>query len=323
MKSEFRVHTFQDFIGQEKIKETLKIMISASSQLHKPIDHILFYGPPGLGKTSLAKIIAFETNRNIIYAQGPLLEKKSDLLTLLSSIKENDIVFIDEIHSINKNIEELLYSALEDGVVDVAIGVSGDKKIMRMKLNKFSLIGATTKFNLISKPLKDRFGFIGKLVNYRDDEIAKIVENSALRNKIKISNECIKEIAEHSRQTPRIANNLLKRTYDFALYENRKEINIEIVKKTFDFLGIYKFGLFNSQIEYLKALHNVFNDSYGSLDTIGTITKDDRYTIMNEIEPALLYYKLIEKTARGRKITPIGINYLINYVDSSKGLIEK
>jgi len=169
-------------------------MIAGANELHQPIDHILFYGPPGLGKTSLAKIIALETKRNIIYVQGPLLERKSDLLTLLSSFKDNDIVFIDEIHGINKNIEELLYSALEDGVVDVAIGVDGDKRIMRMKLNKFSLIGATTKFNQVSKPLKDRFGFIGKLANYNNSEIEQIVRNSAIRNSIEIDEKSMKQL---------------------------------------------------------------------------------------------------------------------------------
>lgn len=310
MKSEFRVKSFSDFIGQEKIKETLKVMIAGANELHQPIDHILFYGPPGLGKTSLAKIIALETKRNIIYVQGPLLERKSDLLTLLSSFKDNDIVFIDEIHGINKNIEELLYSALEDGVVDVAIGVDGDKRIMRMKLNKFSLIGATTKFNQVSKPLKDRFGFIGKLANYNNFEIEQIVRNSAIRNSIEIDEKSIEEIASHSRQTPRIANNLLKRVYDFALYEKSTKINISIVKKAFNFIGIYKFGLLHSQIEYLNALHETFNDSYASLDALSNIVKDDRYTIINEIEPTLLYYKLIEKSPRGRKITNNGIQYL-------------
>ena len=159
------------------------------------------------------------------------MERKSDLLTLLSSFKDNDIVFIDEIHGINKNIEELLYSALEDGVVDIAIGVDGDKRIMRMKLNKFSLIGATTKFNQVSKPLKDRFGFIGKLANYNNSEIEQIVRNSAIRNSIEIDEKSIEEIASHSRQTPRIANNLLKRVYDFALYEKSTKLIAQLLKK--------------------------------------------------------------------------------------------
>ncbi|ACF07256.1 Holliday junction DNA helicase RuvB [Metamycoplasma arthritidis] len=308
--AEFRVKSFSDFIGQEKITKTLKVMIASASKLKRPIDHLLFYGPPGLGKTSLAKIIATETKRNIVYAQGPLLEKKSDILTLLNSIKENDIIFIDEVHGINHNLEELLYSALEDGVVDIPLGVEGDRRIMRMKLKSFSLIAATTKFNLLSQPLKDRFGFIGKLTPYTDEEIIKIITNSAARNNIPIDEKAIKKIAEHSRQTPRVANNLLKRVYDFAVYEKKDLITEKLVKKAFKFIGIFQYGLVYSQIEYLRVLHQVFNDSFGSLDAISGIISDEKSTIINEIEPLLLVYKLIEKSSRGRKITANGIRYL-------------
>ncbi|AWX69225.1 Holliday junction branch migration DNA helicase RuvB [[Mycoplasma] anseris] len=310
MKQEFKVNYFADFIGQENITKTLKVMLNSADYLKKPVDHILFYGPPGLGKTSLANIIANETKRNIIFSQGPLLERRSDLLTLLSSIKENDIIFIDEIHGMNKNLEELLYSAMEEGVVDLAIGVDGDKRIMRMKLKNFTLIGATTKFHLLSKPLKDRFGFIGKLQNYSQFEIEKIISNSSIRNKINIDKEAIKLIAESSQQTPRIANNLLKRVHDFAIYENCSNINISIVEKAFKFLGIFKYGLSNSQIEYLKILNTIFQNKTGSLDSICSLLKDDRHTIINEIEPTLLLFKLIEKSPRGRTLTKEGICYL-------------
>ncbi|WP_412031401.1 Holliday junction branch migration DNA helicase RuvB [Metamycoplasma buccale] len=314
MKQEFRVEKFKDFVGQEKIIKTLKVIISSAEKQNKIIDHILFYGAPGLGKTSLAKIIANETKRNIVYAQGPLLEKKSDLLTLLSSIKENDVIFIDEIHGINKNLEELLYLALEEGVIDLTIGVDGDKRIMRMKLKKFTLVAATTKFNLLSKPLKDRFGYIGKLSPYNDDEIAIIIKNSAKRNNIKIDEDSIKEIASHSRQTPRIANILLERVNDFSIYDEQPNINLKIVKKAFKFIGVFKYGLTTFQIEYLKTLHEIFQDSFGSLDTISSIVKDDKLTIINEIEPTLLVYQLIEKTSRGRRITKNGIDYLNKFV---------
>ncbi|TPI01587.1 Holliday junction branch migration DNA helicase RuvB [Mycoplasma struthionis] len=310
MKQEFRVDNFEDFIGQNKITSTLKVMLNAAKAQKKPVDHILFYGPPGLGKTSLAKIIANETNSKIIYVQGPMLEKKSDILTLFSSINENDIIFIDEIHGINKNIEEMLYSALEDKVIDVVLGVDGDKKIMRMQLKNFSLIGATTKFQNISKPLKDRFGYVGKLLPYEENEIEKIIEKSALRNKINIDNQAINFIAKHSRQTPRIANNLLKRVNDFAIYSNEKIINLKTVKETFKYLDIYLYGLYIPQIEYLKTLNLTFNKKTASLEAISSIIKDDRYTIINEIEPLLLIHKLIEKTPRGRKITQEGIKYL-------------
>ncbi|TPR54087.1 Holliday junction branch migration DNA helicase RuvB [Metamycoplasma neophronis] len=312
MRQEFRVEQFEDFIGQHKITSTLKVMISSAKHQSRPIDHILFYGPPGLGKTSLAKIIAKQSDKNIIYVQGPMIEKKSDILTIFSSIQDNTIIFIDEIHGINKNVEELLYSAMEDNVIDVVLGVDGDKKIMRMKLKNFSLIGATTKFNLLSKPLKDRFGYIGKLINYTDEEIAEIIKKSAARNDIEIDEEAIYNIATHSRQTPRIANNLLKRVNDFAIHSNQKMIDKNIVKRSFEYLDIYPYGLYYPQVEYLKTLHTVFNKKFASLDAISSIIKDDKGSILNEIEPLLLIYKLIEKSPRGRRITQAGIDYLVS-----------
>ncbi|AWX42824.1 Holliday junction DNA helicase RuvB [Metamycoplasma cloacale] len=313
MNNRFRVEKFDEFIGQTKIKQTLKVLINSSFAQKKPIDHILFYGPPGLGKTTLAKIISNETKQNIVFVQGPLLEKKSDLLTLLSSIKENDIIFIDEIHCINHNLEELLYTAMEDGVIDITLGVDGDKRIMRMTLKPFSLIAATTKFDHLSKPLKDRFGFIGKLINYNTKEIAEIISNSAIRNNISIDNKSIEMIALHSNNNPRVANMLLKRVFDFSLYDNQKMIDEELVKKTFGFIGIFDGGLTQIQIQYLETLNNVFTKKYASIDAISSITKDDKQTIINEIEPQLLVKKFIEKSPRGRRITDEGVAYLTNF----------
>ncbi|AZZ65505.1 Holliday junction branch migration DNA helicase RuvB [Metamycoplasma phocicerebrale] len=310
MKQEYRVKTFEDFIGQEKITSTLKVMINSSIVQKTPIDHILFYGPPGLGKTTLAQIIANETKTKIVYVQGPLIQKKSDILTIFSSLTENDILFIDEIHGINKNVEELLYSAIEDYVIDLPIGVEGDMKIMRLNLKRFSLIGATTKYNLISNPLKDRFGYIGKLQTYSIEDIQKIIKNSALRNKIEIETKAIKLIAQNCRSTPRIANNLLKRVYDFAIYKNKKAITDSIVNEAFNYLEVYPGGLNVPQVEYLQVLKKVFNNKSASLDTLSSIIKDDKFTIVNELEPSLLIKKYIEKSPRGRKITKEGIEYL-------------
>ncbi|TPE57432.1 Holliday junction branch migration DNA helicase RuvB [[Mycoplasma] falconis] len=310
MNQEFRVNTFDDFIGQEKLIKTLKIIIASAKEQTRPIDHLLFYGPPGLGKTSLAKIIANELNGSIVYVQGPMIEKKSDILTIFSSIKDNDIIFIDEIHSINKNVEELFYSALEDRVIDIALGVEGNKKIMRLNLKNFSLIGATTKLNLVSKPLKDRFGYIGKLLPYNSEEIKNIILNSAKRNNISITEEAANYIAIHSRQTPRIANNLLKRVNDFSIFNKQDKITVQIVKNSFKYLDVHMFGLYQPQIEYLKTLKNIFKEKFASLETISSITRDDKYTILNEIEPLLIVNNLIEKGPRGRRITKEGSKYL-------------
>ncbi|ENY68681.1 Holliday junction DNA helicase ruvB [Metamycoplasma auris 15026] len=310
MKQEFRVNNFDDFVGQHKIISTLKVMINAAIKQQRPIDHLLFYGPPGLGKTTLAQIIANEINANIVYIQGPLIQKKSDILTLFSSLNENDIIFIDEIHGINKNVEELLYSAIEDYVIDLPIGVEGDMKIMRLNLKKFSLIGATTRFNLISNPLKDRFGYIGKLLPYSIKEIKTIIKNSAQRNGIEIAEDAIDEIALNSRSTPRIANNFLKRVNDFAIYSNQKTIDRNIVKEAFNYLDIYPGGLSVFHIEYLMVLRNVFKNKSASLDTLSSILKDDKITIINDLEPLLLLKKFIEKTVRGRRITKEGIEYI-------------
>ncbi|QJG67278.1 Holliday junction branch migration DNA helicase RuvB [Mycoplasma phocoenae] len=310
---QYKITNFSEFIGQEHIKKTIQVMINAAQKQKRIIDHMLFFGPPGLGKTSLANIIANETKRNIIYAQGPLLEKRSDLITLFSSINENDIIFIDEIHSVNKNLFELLYSAMEEQAIDIVLGVEGDKKIMRLKLKAFSLIAATTKFDALSQPLKDRFGFIGRLKMYSISEIESIIKNSANKNMISISDESIEEIAKNSRFTPRIANNLLKRVNDFSIYKENDCIDLATTKESLKYLGVFKYGLNDLQIQYLKILINIFEQKAASLDAISSILKENKNTILQEVEPHLLLNKFIVKTSRGRIITQKGIEYLIQY----------
>ncbi|MEA4134345.1 Holliday junction branch migration DNA helicase RuvB [Mycoplasma sp. 2704] len=308
---DLRPRSFEKFIGQDKLKQTLLAMIQSSKVQNKPLDHILFYGMPGMGKTTLATIIANQKGSKIHFVQGTNIEKKADLISVLSVVNENDIVFIDEIHSINKNVVEFLYAAMEDFVFDLIIGVDGNSRPIRMKLKPFTLIGATTKFNEISQPLKDRFGYIGRLVNYTLKDICKILKITCSKLNLNLDDELIKYIASYSRNTPRLANHLIYRVLDFALSSEKGEITKQIIKKTFKYLDLYEYGLTKDHIEYLQILKDGFEEKSVSLDTIVGLTLHNKYDIVNEIEPILLLLKLVQKTSRGRKITSLGIDYLL------------
>ncbi|WP_027334650.1 Holliday junction branch migration DNA helicase RuvB [Mycoplasmopsis felifaucium] len=308
---QLRPKTFDEFIGQEKLKITLRTMIQGAQYRKEPLDHLLFYGPPGTGKTSLASIIANETKSRIHYLQGSLIEKKSDILSIFANINENDIVFIDEIHGINKNVEEIIYNAMEDYKIDLIIGPEGNSKVLRMNLKPFTLIGATTKLNLLSQPFKDRFGFHAKLNPYEEYEIVKILEINKEKMRLNVGNDILKMIAGYSRATPRIANHLLKRVCDFSINNIEEKITINTVKETLKHLDLYDFGLTREHIDYLELLNSTFNEKYASLDSISGILNVSKENIIYEIEPYLLYLHLIVKSPRGRKITTAGINYLL------------
>lgn len=314
MQNFLRPKNFNEFIGQDKLKDTLKVIINSSIKRKKQLDHILFYGNAGFGKTSLAYIISNILNKKIRFVQGPLLEKKSDVLSLFCSIQSGDLIFIDEIHGINKKIEEIFYSALEDNTIDIFIGQEGDQKLVRMKLPNFSLIGATTLFSKVSQPLKDRFGYIAKFNSYSLKNIYKIIRNSSKKLKIKIDKESIEKISLYSRNIPRIANNLLKRTWDFAIDSNDKKVSLKIVDKTFKSIGLYKNGLNDMHINYLKSLHDNFNQKYISLNLVLGFLNEEKNNVEKEIEPILISLNLIIKNSKGRKITQKGIDYLSNYI---------
>lgn len=313
MQNSLRPEKLDDLIGQDKLKQTLRVMIQSSLKQKKQVDHLLFHGQPGVGKTSIAMIIANEMGSKIRFAVGSLIEKKADLLSLFGSLTDGDVVFIDEIHAMNKNVEELIYSAMEDGALDIVVGPEGDSKIVRMKLPKFTLIGATTKLSKISAPLRDRFGLIGKLLPYNTDELGKIIKISATKLKISISDSSILDIASHSRGVPRIANNLLKRVNDFVVVGGHKEITQEIVKTAFKNIGMYKFGLSDQHINYLKHLSDIFYESWVSLDSLSGSIGDNKENIEQETEPILLSLGLIEKSSRGRRITNLGVEYITTH----------
>ncbi|WP_406617148.1 Holliday junction branch migration DNA helicase RuvB [Mycoplasmopsis adleri] len=306
-----RPNNFLEFVGQKKLVVTIQAMIKGSRTRNETLDHILFYGPPGTGKTSLATIVANELDVKIHYLQGSLIEKKSDILSVFANINDHDIIFIDEIHSINKNVEEIIYNAMEDFTIDIILGPEGNSKVMRMNLKPFTLIGATTKPNLISQPFKDRFGFHARLSPYDEDDIVEILKRSRLKLGFNVQDDVLRLITKYSRATPRVANHLLKRAFDFSLKNNGNEITMDSTYSALKYLELYDYGLTRDHIDYLELLNNVFNSQYVSIDSISGILNINKDNLINDIEPYLLYLKFIEKSPRGRRITTKGIDYLL------------
>ena len=298
-----RPMTFQDYIGQEKIKESLSITINAAKMRHEPLDHILFYGPPGLGKTTLSQILANEMGTNIKVTSGPAIDKPGDIAATLNMLSEGDILFIDEIHRLNRQVEEVLYPAMEDFCIDIMVGEGPNAKSVRLDLPHFTLIGATTRAGMLTAPLRDRFGLIHRMEFYTPEELSKIIMNSAKKLNIETDGEGAMEMARRSRGTPRLANRILKRVRDYAMVCADGVITLKVANEALDMLDVDKLGLDNIDRSILLTMIEKFNGGPVGLDTLAATIGEDAGTIEDVYEPYLLKNSLIMRTPRGRVVT--------------------
>ncbi|HKL94327.1 MAG TPA: Holliday junction branch migration DNA helicase RuvB [Clostridia bacterium] len=295
-----RPKTMDEYIGQDKIKSNLLVYINAAKKRGDALDHVLLYGPPGLGKTTLAHIIASELGAQIHVTSGPAIEKAADLASILSNLEKGDILFIDEIHRLNRNIEEVLYPAMEDYGIDFMFGKGPSARSVRLSLPQFTLIGATTRAGMLSSPLRDRFGVILRLESYTPDDLKKIITRSAGLLNISIESEAGDELSKRSRGTPRIANRLLKRVRDFADYENLQTIDSKITRKALRLMEVDGLGLDLVDRTILETMIKKFNGGPVGLDTLSAATNEEQSTIEDIVEPYLMQLGFICRTPRGR-----------------------
>jgi holliday junction DNA helicase RuvB len=323
-ENNIRPKTFANYIGQSGLKETLQISIEAAKRRELPLDHLLFYGPPGLGKTTLAGVIANEMDVDIKITSAPALERPRDIIGILMSLKGGEILFIDEIHRLNKVAEEILYPAMEDFFLDMTTGKSQTVKTLRIPVPKFTLIGATTKAGALSGPLRDRFGIVHRLEFYSTEELTQVVKRTASILNIEITDDGAVAIAKRSRGTPRIANRLVKRVGDYALVKHDGEINKEIAEKALDCLKIDHFGLDNTDRCLLKLIIEKFDGGPVGVETLSAALGEDVRTIEDVCEPFLLQAGFLQRTPRGRKVSPEALRYLgYKSNNSQKSLFEE
>ena len=323
-ENSIRPKDFDSYIGQSSLKETLKITLEAAKRREQPLDHLLFYGPPGLGKTTIAGVIAAQMGVEIRITSAPALERPRDIIGILMSLKGGEILFIDEIHRLNKVAEEILYPAMEDFTLDMTTGKSQTAKTLRVPIPKFTLIGATTKAGELSSPLRDRFGIIHRLEFYTVEELSEVVKRTAKILDIKVTEEGARAIAMRSRGTPRIANRLVKRVADFAIVKYDGVIDRRVADESLDLLKIDKFGLDTTDRALLNLIIEKYDGGPVGVETIAAALSEDVRTIEDVCEPYLLQAGFLQRTPRGRKVSPEGYRHLgINMPSSQTRLFEE
>lgn len=310
IENTLRPKRLSEYIGQDKVKESMKVYIEAAKKRGESLDHVLLYGPPGLGKTTLSNIISYEMESNIKITSGPAIEKQGDLASILTSLNKNDVLFIDEIHRLNKNIEEILYPAMEDFTLDIVIGKGTTARAIRLDLPKFTLIGATTKAGSLTTPLRDRFGIVCKLELYTKEQLELIVKRSAQILNIGIDEDATLEIASRSRGTPRIANRILKRVRDYAMVLGNGNITLEIAKIALNKLEIDELGLDEMDRNILETIINRYNGGPVGLETLSATIGEEVETIEDVYEPYLIQIGFLSRTPRGRIAMPDAYKHL-------------
>lgn len=305
-----RPQKLHDYIGQSAVTDNLKIFIDAAKMRQEPLDHVLFYGPPGLGKTTLAGIIANEMEVDIRITSGPAIERAGDLAAILTNLNENDVLFIDEIHRLNRSVEEVLYSAMEDYALDIIIGKGPSAKSIRLDIAKFTLIGATTRAGSLSAPLRDRFGVSCKFEMYTKEELAEIIRRTASLLEVEVDGQSVLEMAKRSRGTPRIANRILKRVRDFSQVIGDGNIGMDITKRALDALGVDYLGLENLDREILRTIIYRFDGGPVGIDTIAASIGEERVTIEDVYEPYLIQADLLNRTKKGRVVSKKAYEHL-------------